>query len=212
MIIAIETASTDLSVALAARDGGLITQDAWSSPRRQEHAVLPRLLALIEQSGRSLADVSAVAVGIGPGSFTGLRVGMSVAKGLAFALQRPIVGVPSLVAWLASRPEAEAAMARAGAAEAYLLTRGSDEPVVVRRDELPERAGRADLVVAAELAEAFGVGNAHSPLGAAAAVARLGADRLARDPAGDDLDLLQPAYLRGPRGMPAEPTGAVKWL
>jgi hypothetical protein len=103
-------------------------------------------------------------------------------------------------------------MARAGAAEAYLLTRGSDEPVVVRRDELPERAGLADLVIALELAEAFGVGNAHSPQGAAAAVARLAAERLARDPAGDDLDLLQPAYLRGPRGMPAEPTGAVKWL
>ncbi len=216
MIIAIDSASTDLSLALAAGDGELIAQDAWSTARRQEHELLPRLLALIAQSGRALDDTSGIAVGIGPGSFTGLRVGMSVAKGLAFALQRPIVGIPSLVAWLDARPQAEAALTRAGANEAYLLQRGVDgplgEPLVVRRDELPEGAVMADLIAPRELAETFGLANAHPPFAAAAAIARLAAAHLALDPAGDDLELLQPAYLRGPRGMPLEATGAVKWL
>ena len=78
--------------------------------------------------------VSALAVGIGPGSFTGLRVGMSVAKGLAVALDRPIIGVPSLPAWLESEPDAAAAVARAGARDAYLLRRGAASPEIVDRD------------------------------------------------------------------------------
>lgn len=212
MIVAIETASTDPSIALADEDGGTIAQDAWSSARRQEHELLPRLLALIERSGRGLEGVSAIAVGIGPGSFTGLRVGMSVAKGLAFALRRPIVGVPSLVAWLEARPTAEAALVRAGASEAYLLLRDGDEPLVVQRDALPERASVADVAAPDELAAAFVLANAHPPFGAAAEVARLAAAHLALAPDGDDLDSLQPAYLRGPRGIGLEPAGAVKWL
>ena len=47
-----------------------------------------------------------MAVGVGPGSFTGLRVGMGLAKGIALARHVPIVGVPSLVAWLVAEPEA----------------------------------------------------------------------------------------------------------
>jgi tRNA threonylcarbamoyl adenosine modification protein YeaZ len=212
VIIAIETASTDPSVALAEDDGSTIAQDAWTSARRQEHELLPRLLTLIEQSGRQLQDASAIAVGIGPGSFTGLRVGMSVAKGLAFALQRPIVGIPSLAAWLGARPTAEAALVRAGASEAYLLLRDAEEPVVVQREALPERASIADVAAPDELAAAFVLANAHPPYGAAAEVARLAAAHLALDPGGDELDSLQPAYLRGPRGIGLEPAGAVKWL
>lgn len=212
MIIAIETASTNPSIALAENDGGTIGQDAWTSERRQEHELLPRLLELIDQSGRSLEDASAIAVGIGPGSFTGLRVGMSVAKGLAYALQRPIVGIPSLVAWLAARPTAEAALVRAGASEAYLLLRDAEQPIVVQRDALPERASIADVAAPDELASAFVLANAHPPYAAAAEVARLAAAHLALEPSGDDLDSLQPAYLRGPRGIGLEPAGAVKWL
>ena len=203
MIIAIETASTDLSVALAAGDGGLIAQDAWSSPRRQEHAVLPRLLALIEQSGRSLADVSAVAVGIGPGSFTGLRVSMSLAKGIALALRLPVVGIPSLEAWLEAEPSAAAAVARAGAQDAYVLTRGTTEPRIVAAADLRAMVGGSLLAAPSELALAFELSGTLPPHGAAAAVARLAAERLAQDPAGDDLERLEPWYVQAPRGVAA---------
>ncbi|MGH2428150.1 MAG: bifunctional tRNA (adenosine(37)-N6)-threonylcarbamoyltransferase complex dimerization subunit type 1 TsaB/HAD family hydrolase, partial [Candidatus Limnocylindria bacterium] len=74
MIIAIESASTDLSLALAAPDGVMIETDAWSSAQRQSAELLPRLLTTIERGGAGLAAATAVGVGIGPGSFTGLRV------------------------------------------------------------------------------------------------------------------------------------------
>ena len=100
-------------------------------------------------------------------------------------------------------------MARAGAAEAYLLERGAASPIVV------ERAALADLgsaIAARELASAFGLRDAQPPDDrAAAAVARLAAARLATDPAGDDLERLEPAYLRGPRGIGLVAEGAIQW-
>ena len=124
VIIAIDAASTDLSLALAEPDGTLIADDAWSSAQRQSAELLPRLLALLDRVERPLGTTTVVAVGTGPGSFTGLRVAMALAKGLAFGLRIPIVGVPSLEAWLDADPEAVAAIARAGAREAYVLERG----------------------------------------------------------------------------------------
>jgi tRNA threonylcarbamoyl adenosine modification protein YeaZ len=195
MILAIESASTDLSVAIAAPDGEILAQDGWTSDRRQGHELLPRLLALLAAHGHDLDDVGALAVGLGPGSFTGLRVGMSLAKGLALALDRPIVGVPSLQAWLRAEPDATAALARAGAHEAYLLQRGEDEPRIVE-----SAATTKPVVAAAELATAFGLANALPPYGAAAAVAAMAATRLEQSPTGDDLAGLEPTYLRAPRG------------
>jgi len=209
MMIAIDGASTDLSVALAAPDGSSIDDDAWSTPFRQSGELLPRLLALLERNGRDFDDVSALAVGTGPGSFTGLRVAMALAKGLAFALGRPIIGVPSLVAWLAAEPDAVAALARAGARDAYLLERAETQIRVVDRDDV---AARTEVVAApAELAAVFELAGARSPR-AASTIARLAAARLATQPGGDDLARLEPIYLRAPRGVIASPEGAVKWL
>ena len=200
MILAIEAASTDPSVAVAAPDGSLLALDGWSATPRQAHELLPRLMALLAGAGGSVAQVTAVGVGTGPGSFTGLRVGMSIAKGLAFARGIPIVGVPSLEAWLAAEPEAPGAVARAGARDAYLLTREAAEPRIVDREALPRDAG---LVAPAELADAFELAGTISPVRAAAAVAAEAARRLDADPNGDDLEHLEPRYLRLPRGIPA---------
>jgi tRNA threonylcarbamoyladenosine biosynthesis protein TsaB len=201
MIVAIESASTDLSVAISAEDGDLLALDGWRSTGRGGHELLPHLLALLARAGHRLDQATAFAVGIGPGSFTGLRVGMSLAKGMALATGRPIVGVPSLDAWLAADPEAPAAIARAGAREAYLLLRGETQPRIVDRDELPSSSGMAAVAAPSELAEAFGLAGATPPTRAAAAVAALAAARLATNPGGDDLARLEPAYLRQPRGL-----------
>lgn len=201
MIVAIDSSSTDLSLALSAPDGGIVASDGWSSDRRQGHELLPRLLDLLERQGGGLDEVGALAVGLGPGSFTGLRVGLSLAKGLALALNRPLVGVPSLTAWLEAEPEALAAIGRAGAREAYLLLRDESEPRVVDRDDLPDRASARRVVAPSELAEAFDLRLAVPPYGAAAAVARRAARRLAEEPGGDDLARLEPTYLRAPRGI-----------
>ena len=199
MILAIDSASTDLSVAVADPDGSPLVVDGWSVAQRQAHELLPRLLEALQRAGSGLHDVTGIGVGTGPGSFTGLRVGMSVAKGLAFALDRPMVGVPSLVAWLASEPDALGAASRAGAREAYLLVRGEPEPRVVDRDQLA--ATERNLVAPGELAEAFELEASVQPLRAAAAVAAAASAQLRSNPGGDDLDRLEPVYVRAPRGI-----------
>ena len=211
MIIAIEGASTDLSIALRDTDDA-VASASWTSARRQSAELMPRLLELLAAQGRALDETRAVAVGTGPGSFTGLRVAMAIAKGLAVALDRPIVGVPSLVAWLASAPDADAVLARAGARDAYLLARDDDAIRIVDRDELSALLVGRSIVAPAELVEAFGLERATPPSGAAAAIARLAAERLERDEGGDDLRRLEPIYLRAPRGVSGEPDGEVKWL
>lgn len=221
MIIAIESASQDASVAIAAPDGSPLAEDGWSADRRQAGELFPHLLALLERNGRTLGEATVIAVGLGPGSFTGLRVGLSVAKGLSLALRRPIVGVASLAAWLAAEPQAEAALSRAGAREAFLLIRGAETPQIVEAASLPARAtrhgpagpdGQGVVVAPAELAEAFGLAHALPPRRGASAVARLAAERLRLEPAGDDLARLEPTYFRGPRGIGPAADGAVKWL
>lgn len=201
MIVAIETASTDISLAVAAADGSPLAVTGWTSDRRQGHETLPRLLQLLGDHELALRDIGGVAVGLGPGSFTGLRVGMSLAKGLALALGCPLVGVPSLAAWLHAEPDARAGLARAGARDAYLLLRGEMEPRIVDRELLPADARSARVVAPIELAAAFGLTGAVSPHRAAVSVAALAAPRLAENPAGDDLAMLEPTYLRAPRGI-----------
>jgi tRNA threonylcarbamoyladenosine biosynthesis protein TsaB len=200
MIIAIDGASTDLSVALLETDGTPVGEDAWTSEQRQSSELLPRLLGLIERHGRSVRETTGLAVGTGPGSFTGLRVAMALAKGLATALGRPIVGVPGLAAWLETEPDAVAALARAGAREAYVLLRDHEEPMIADRDLLHGRLADRIVVAPSELAAAFGLAEARSPR-AAMTIGRAAARRLESGGRGDDLARLEPRYLRAPRGL-----------
>ncbi len=200
MIIALESASSDPSLALAQRDGSVLAGDAWEGEGRQASELLPHLLVLLARAGRELAEAEAIAVGIGPGSFTGLRVSMSLAKGLALALDVPLIGVPSLDAWLAAEPDARAAVARAGAQDAFVLMRGEATPRIVAAADLAPLLGTSPLVAPSELATAFGLPRAVTPRRAAAAVALRASRRLAEQPGGDDLERLEPWYLRAPRG------------
>jgi tRNA threonylcarbamoyladenosine biosynthesis protein TsaB len=95
MILGIETATEVCSAAL------IYEQKILSSRSVNEKNVhSERLMILVnevlQKSQKNKNDISAIAVSIGPGSFTGLRIGLSVAKGLAFALNIPIIAVPSL--------------------------------------------------------------------------------------------------------------------
>ncbi|MGZ6299831.1 MAG: tRNA (adenosine(37)-N6)-threonylcarbamoyltransferase complex dimerization subunit type 1 TsaB [Candidatus Limnocylindria bacterium] len=205
MIIAIESASSDPSLALASADGASFAADGWAGEGRQASELLPRLLVLLARSGRDLRETTALAIGVGPGSFTGLRVSMSLAKGIALALRVSLVGIPSLAAWLAAEPRAIAAIARAGAQDAYLLARGETMPRIVPATDLPAAVGSSLVAAPTELAAAFGLTALLPPHEAAMAVARLAAERLAEHPGGDDLAGIEPWYLRAPRGTaPAE--------
>ncbi len=95
MLVAIDTATGYASLAL--HDGLRIrVEHTWESPRRHTVELSHRLVAAMEQLNITAAHLSGVAVTRGPGSFTGLRVGMAVAKGLALAQGLPLVGVPTL--------------------------------------------------------------------------------------------------------------------
>jgi tRNA threonylcarbamoyladenosine biosynthesis protein TsaB len=95
MLVAIDTATGYASLAL--HDGFQVRgEHTWESPRRHTVELLPRLVAALDQLDVSAEHLSGIAVTRGPGSFTGLRVGLAVAKGLALARGLPLVGVPTL--------------------------------------------------------------------------------------------------------------------
>ena len=89
---ALDTAYTGISTA----EGEVI---AWrSNPEQRDHAAFlhPAIEALLRESGMRAADLDGVAVVSGPGSYTGLRVGMSAAKGFCYALEKPLITVDTL--------------------------------------------------------------------------------------------------------------------
>lgn len=95
LLLAIDTATRFAGLALY--DGEIIRAEKyWLSQDNQSVELMPALVDMLAQQGFTPADLSAVGVTIGPGSFTGLRIGLSVAKGLALANQSAILGVPTL--------------------------------------------------------------------------------------------------------------------
>jgi len=95
LLLALETANRDGSVALA-RDGVVMASARGDGSRPLATRLPGDALALLEPFGLMLGDVDVFAVCVGPGAFTGLRVGIATAQGLAFATGRPIVGISAL--------------------------------------------------------------------------------------------------------------------
>lgn len=100
MLLAIDT-STNISGLACFAQQGLLAECSWHSGREHTAQLLPQLDLLLQHLGRTPADLRAIAVARGPGSWSGLRVGMSVAKGLALAAGLPLIGVGTLdaLAW-----------------------------------------------------------------------------------------------------------------
>jgi tRNA threonylcarbamoyladenosine biosynthesis protein TsaB len=94
IVLGIDTSTSHTSVALGTEQG-LVAATQFAGPRRQDD-VVPALEQLLRWSGVELSGVGGVAVGLGPGLYTWLRVGIEVGKSLAQALRLPIAGVPSL--------------------------------------------------------------------------------------------------------------------
>lgn len=95
MILAVETATEQGSVALW-EEGRLWGELSLALPGAYLRHLLPAVDRLLQEAGRSLSQVRAVAVSQGPGNFTGLRIGIATVKTLAFALQVPVVPVSTL--------------------------------------------------------------------------------------------------------------------
>ena len=102
-ILAIDSATTRVVVAVGTLTGELIDATEWPAGYRHGETLLPTIAALLERLELTPAAVAAIVVGTGPGAFTGLRVGIATAKGMAHALGVPIVGVSTADALLAGR-------------------------------------------------------------------------------------------------------------
>jgi tRNA threonylcarbamoyl adenosine modification protein YeaZ len=230
LLLAIDTSTTAITVGL--HDGASVVAEATTLDARAhaEH-LAPNIRAALASAGAEPGDVTDVVVGIGPGPFTGLRVGIVTGRTFAFALGLPVRGLTSLdalahEAWLegrrgdllvatdARRKEVYAATYSLGDERAYRV----GEPVVSRAADLPDQvrglptAGRGPTLYADALPDAVG------PLDVSGGVlADLAARRLRDSPAGpaNELQLvdpghgfdgLEPLYLRRPDAAPAPPS------
>jgi tRNA threonylcarbamoyladenosine biosynthesis protein TsaB len=105
LILALDCSTLTLSLALLRVDGSVVEHRLVPPPTRQSEALPGEIDALLKAQGFTLADLTGFVCGLGPGSFTGLRIGLATAKGLAYALGKPIVGASSLAALALEGPE-----------------------------------------------------------------------------------------------------------
>src|SRR5690554_8065929 len=96
LILSIETATSVCSVALHENSGALVGILELFQDNVHGQKLMPVIETLLQQFGIDRNGLDAVAVSMGPGSYTGLRIGVSTAKGMAFALDIPLIGIDTL--------------------------------------------------------------------------------------------------------------------
>jgi tRNA threonylcarbamoyladenosine biosynthesis protein TsaB len=201
-ILAVDTTGEFGSIALS--DGGrLLEEAALHSPEGFGHVLFDEILALLGRHGVSVADLDGFASAAGPGSFTGVRVGLTAVKGLAEATGRKVVAVSNLeaLAWFGSRPLRAVVMdARRG--EVYGAVYDADLRLV--QDEAVMKfvdwigglpAGDVELVAGGFVPPVSDFPVTQAPLALAGAIASIAAlrfaDGLAKDPAAIDANYVR---------------------
>jgi len=135
MLLAIDTSTRCSGVAV--HEGTKVMSEViWLSQNHHTIELTPILQEVLERSRLKVSDLGAIAVALGPGSFTGLRIGLALAKGLALAAHIPLVGIPTLDIVAAAQPLREMpliAVLQAGrgrlAAQAYMVKHAAWQPV-----------------------------------------------------------------------------------
>lgn len=103
MLLAVDTSTRYVGVALY--DGDLvISEEVWISRDYHTVELAPAIDQMMARAGAGMADLRAIAVATGPGSFTGLRIGVALAKGICLARHLPLIGVPTLDVTAAGQP------------------------------------------------------------------------------------------------------------
>jgi tRNA threonylcarbamoyl adenosine modification protein YeaZ len=223
-ILAIDTSTTRVVVASGTPDGQIDGMTTWPAGYRHGETLLPMISRFLGEQNLRRSRLSGIVVGTGPGAFTGLRVGIATAKGMAHGLRLPIAGVSTAEAILAAAA-ADGAASGAGnggspSRPVLLLPAGPSDRVMVRPGVAPvllpggtdPDLAPGEWLVAVDLEgrapdDAVRRGE-RAREGLAAALVRMGADRLRAG--GDDLAMLVPEYVSLPRGVAAQP-GEVAW-
>ncbi len=215
-ILAFDTATTQVVVATGSLDGQADGLTTWAAGYRHGETLLPTIGRILGEQNIRRSRLIGIVVGIGPGAFTGLRVGIATAKGLAHGLGLPIVGISTAEALLAAAG-GEPALGRpvlllpAGPSD-RILVRPGVRPVLLPGGTDPDLAP-GEWLVAVDLrdrapADAVERGE-RAREGLGPTLLRLGAERL-RSGDVDDLAGLVPEYVTLPRGVTAQ-SGEVAW-
>ncbi len=229
MLLAIDTSTRCAGVALIDQDGHLLRLVQWHSRHNHSVELLPAIQALLDAEDTTAQDLAGIALASGPGNFSALRVGFSVAKGFALAWDTPLIAVDTLLCEAftfraAGVPVAALLDAGRGEVAWTLFTdtgsgfQQSNEPRISSPDELinalpPHALLCGEGLEHHELALAEAVASAPGQVRLAlpylrglrvSALAHLGHARLTAGQT-DDAASLQPAYLRAPTITPPRP-------
>jgi tRNA threonylcarbamoyladenosine biosynthesis protein TsaB len=157
MLLAVDTSTSWIGLALY--DGvRVLGEMTWQSRSHHTVELSPGINELLQRCGVKASDLQALGVATGPGSFTALRIGLAVVKGMALALRIPVVGIPTLDALVTAQPVREtqlAALLQAGrgrlalawydASDGKWKARG--EPQITTAEELVLKLNKPTLVV-----------------------------------------------------------------
>jgi tRNA threonylcarbamoyl adenosine modification protein YeaZ len=217
-ILALDTATSRVVVALGRLDGTPLGETTWLAGHRHGETLLPTLGRVLGENNVRRSRLRGIVVGTGPGTFTGLRVGLATAKGLALGLGIPIVGIATSAALLDAAASVLGAdstvdlalVVPAGPQDRVLVTAGG--PVRLPAGAEPDLPASTTLVavdLAGRAPEAASALGDRALAGLGAALLRLGARRLGAGDV-DDLAGLVPEYVTLPRGIARE-SGTVTW-
>jgi tRNA threonylcarbamoyladenosine biosynthesis protein TsaB len=187
--------SSSVELKLAAFEGGqCLAEKRVQAALRQNESLAPLFRSLLGELGWEAGQIAAVAISLGPGSFTGLRSGLAFAKGLAYASGAMLIGVPTMEAWAQASGAEEALVwldARRGMVYRGAYRRG--KALLPEAMISLEEAKAEDFPSCKHVGDLQGLGG----LCSAEAVGQLALRRLAKDEA-DEPASLEPIYLRRP--------------
>ncbi|PCI62731.1 MAG: tRNA (adenosine(37)-N6)-threonylcarbamoyltransferase complex dimerization subunit type 1 TsaB [Kordiimonadales bacterium] len=208
-LLAIDTSEINCSAALLLADGGSF-QCSEAIGRGHAERLLPMIEELLAEAGITYGDIKRIAVTTGPGTFTGLRIGLSVARGLALSLAVPCVGVSGLVILAAQAP-----VSLSGVVHALIKGRGGQvyyQPFSkLAEDQAPTILEEAANIDAAEVLPKI-KSRAGITIGSGVPTVleiEQGVDAYAQEDVGHAIDILVLAKLAGeldPAGYLPEPT------
>lgn len=224
LILAIDTALGACSVAVHEAGGATLARRAVAMDKGHAEALMPMLEAVMADSGVGFRALERVAVTVGPGSFTGLRIGIAAARAIGLAAEIPVVGVTTLAAYAAPLISADQAAIVAVAVDArhgavFLQTfapggRTLIAPRVLKAREAARAIGAGPVMIVGSAATALAVEAMAlglratiadlSPAPDIIAVARLG---LSADP---QQAPARPLYLRPPGATPQDAAGIAR--
>jgi len=216
-VLAIDTALAACSAAVLDTDyGGILASESLPMLRGHAEALMPLLQRVMNDAGMAFPDLDRVAVTTGPGSFTGLRVGIAAARGIALAAEKPAVGISTLSAYAAPHMAEDGKFPVVAAIDArhahvYLQVFAADgrsftAPRLAPLRDAIQAAAEAPCCIVGSAAQAVAAGLAATQPAPAAIDGRAAPDIIWVARMGavlpEERTALKPLYLRAPDAQP----------